>query len=354
MSYSVKEADVVKDKDIMIRILQNNRSAEKLDYSKRYEWIYLNNPIGKAKAWIIWNDQKNEPVGFTGVFPREIFVDQEKYICWNCGDFSIEKRYRTLGVALKLRRAAKEAVDNGLVPFLYAHPNEKMEVIHLKVGHHKIARMMRFALPLRVNKTLKKFIPVKGLLPVLAAPLNFILRLKYSFRPFLGLNGRISDNVQISEDLEQLFFRMVEEFPVVGSRDRAYLQWKFAENPNFHYSRFDMFYKKTLVGTIFFLEKGNVVSIVDILIDDLRRFGEQLIRLFINSVFKNHAEIQTISFILQEYNPFITLLKKIGFKYRDDATSAVISYANPEIQPQLAFKVLEGKNWYMTVGDRDA
>jgi len=118
MGYTIKIADLEKDRDIMISILERNRNRVDIDYIKRYDWIYLNNPYGRAKAWIIFDDKSNRPVGFTGVFPRPVYVEGEKYLAWNCGDFSIDKKYRTLGVALKLRRAAKLDVDNGEVPFL--------------------------------------------------------------------------------------------------------------------------------------------------------------------------------------------------------------------------------------------
>jgi len=66
-------------------------------------------------------------------------------LCWNCGDFSVDQKYRSLGIALKLRRAAKNAVDKGTVDALYAHPNERMAVIYQRVGHTCIGQMNRFA-----------------------------------------------------------------------------------------------------------------------------------------------------------------------------------------------------------------
>ena len=44
-------------------------------------------------------------------------------------------RYRAGGAAIALRRAARTAVDQGVRPFLYAHPNERMLQIHIRVGH---------------------------------------------------------------------------------------------------------------------------------------------------------------------------------------------------------------------------
>ena len=354
MAYTVKEADVVNDKQIILRILQNNRSRENYDYSKRYDWIYLNNPLGKAKAWIIWKDKTNEPVGFTGVFPRAVYVNGKEYIGWNCGDFSIEKKFRSLGIALKLRKAAKHAVDENEVPFLYAHPNARMEVIHLKSGHFKIARMRRFALPVRIDAILGKFLPFRWLVRLFAIPLNVLLGYQYRFRIFSGVTAENFNKVQVNENHEKLFARMTKQFPVLGSRDNRYLNWKFKDNPNYNFQQMDMFYKGVLVGSVFYSKRDKVINVADVLIDDFQRFADQLFRYFVKRVRRLNPEVVTVSFILQEFNPFVNVLKKTGFKYRGDADSAVISYVNEEHHPELAKQLLDGQNWFMTVGDRDA
>ncbi len=355
MSYTVREADIDKERDIMVNILKNNRQTESFDYDKRFEWIYLNNPYGKAKAWIIWNDKEKEPVGFTGVFPRPVYVNGKSIVCWNCGDFSIEKRYRTLGIALKLRKAAKAFIDKGEPPFLYAHPNERMELIHIKSGHKKIAHMQRYALPIRATRLIRSYVKNDTLTWFLSKPANFLLSLKYRFSTFLGINGQLHDSVKVGPAHNQLNERMAEAFKVVGGRDTTYLNWKFGENPNRSYQQFDMFYKQLLVGTVFFVRKKDAVYVLDVLVDDFDRFGGELFRMFINTIRKAYnRSIVSVSFILQEFNPFIEALKKLGFHYRADATSAVISYANNDIHPEISAAVLDGKNWFMTVGDRDA
>ncbi len=354
MAYSVKEADVVKDKQIMLQILQNNRSRDNYDYNKRYDWIYLNNPLGKARAWIIWKDKTNEPVGFTGVFPRAVYVNGKQYVGWNCGDFSIEKKFRSLGIALKLRKAAKNAVDANEVPFLYAHPNARMEVIHLKSGHFKIARMVRYALPVRVDAILSKFLPFHWLMRLFAIPLNVLLSYQYRFRTFSGVTAKNHSTVQVNADHEKVFEKMTRQFPVIGSRDTAYINWKFRDNPNYHFQQMDLFYKGILVGSVFYNKRDNVINVSDVLIDDFQRFSVQLFRYFVKRVRRLNPEVVTVSFILQEFNPFVSVLKKTGFKYRDDATSGAIAYVNKENNPQLADTMLKGENWFMTVGDRDA
>lgn len=353
MGYVVKVADLERDKEIMIRILAKNRNRDDTDYSKRIDWIYLNNPYGKAKAWIIWDDKNNVPVGFTGAFPRPVFVDGREFLAWNCGDFSIEKKYRTLGVAVKLRKEAKIAVDSGDVPFLYAHPNKRMEVIHLRVGHKKISQMVRFALPLKFDRYVKDKISPEALARLLSWPVDTFQKFKFNLKTNKDAHGEFKERVSCTPQHEALFEAMKRQFRVIGVRTCKYLNWKFAEHPNFKYEQYDFFINNQLHGTIFFLEKNGVIHLIDILTDDHQQYVETMFFTFIADVYR-HRPATALSFIIQEHNPMISALQAIGFKRRDDATSAVIAYANAELQPQIAPVVLDGANWYMTVGDRDA
>ncbi len=354
MAYIVRKADLEKDRHHMVHILENNRNVPDFDYNKRIEWIYINNPFGRAKAWLVWDDKKNIPVGFTGVFPRPVYVNGKRFDVWNCGDFSIEKKYRTLGIAAKLRKAAKLDVDNGVVPFLYAHPNKRMEAIHLYVGHKKIARMKRYALPFRANRVIQNIVKNAALARLLAKPINFVLSLKYRFSTFLGLSGKLHYGIQLTDEHDRLFEYMKQTFTVIGDRSRTYLNWKFNENPNRRYEQFDLYYKETLVGSIFYVRRDEFIHIIDILIDDFDRFAGQLFRMFVNTIRPAYKRnIVSLSFIVQEFNPFIPVMEKLGFRFRDDATSGVISYVSPG-QETLRETVYDGHNWFMTVGDRDA
>ncbi len=353
MGYFVKEADLERDKQIMISLLEKNRTRDDTDYSKRYDWIYLNNPFGKATAWIIWDDARNIPVGFTGAFPRPVFVHGREFVTWNCGDFSIDKKYRTLGVAVKLRKEAKIAVDSGKIPFLYAHPNKRMEVIHLRVGHKKISQMVRYALPLKIDRYLKEKLSPTWLASMLALPVDMVQKYRFLLKKSSSAQGKFNERVRCTPEHEQLFEKMKEQFPIVGSRSCQYLQWKFSDHPNFHYKQYDYFEQGQLHGSLIFMQRNGVINLIDLLTDNLQKYATSLFLTFIKDIYRNRSA-SSLSFILQEHNPLIPIMKQIGFKRRDDATSSVIAYANPQLQPEIAPVVLNGANWFMTVGDRDA
>ena len=83
-------------------------------------------------------------------------VDGDVCIGWNCSDFSVLQKFRTLGIAASLRRAAKQAIDAGRAAFLYAHPNSNMQLIHERVGHSRIGGMFRYTKVLRSEDYLQR------------------------------------------------------------------------------------------------------------------------------------------------------------------------------------------------------
>jgi hypothetical protein len=354
MGYLVRQADLEKDMNTMVQILINNRERKDFDYAARFRHVYLNNPAGLAKAWIAWNEEQQLAVGFTGVFPREMYIDGQKKICWNCGDFSIEKKFRSLGIALMLRKAAKDDIDRGEMPFLYAHPNERMEVIHLKAGHFRLAGMTRYAFPLRFYRLLKNKIGRE--LPASAAAffLNPLLNLFRLKRSAADLKIQFHPKLNITAEHDRLDQNMAENFRVIGVRNQVYLNWKMGQNPNHQVQQFDIHRAGQLLASVFFEVKNDALFMVDLMVSDFSQNSTLVIEAFKTAVYREFPGINSLSFILQEFNPLVQNLKKCGFSRRSDADSGAIIYANSKNEPELAKIVTNGSNWFMTVGDRDS
>ncbi len=348
MSYTVTRADLEKERGILLNILTQNREKD-YPYSKRYDWIYLNNPCGRAVAWIIWDDRKQRPVGITAAFPRKMLVQGREMTCWNCGDFSIEKPYRTLGIAIKLRKAAREAVNAGEIPFLYAHPNNRMVHIHLKVGHRQIARMQRYALLLRPSRLVGRR-PWK---PVAAAlvdpPVAGLLRLR--FRPKGDFELIPPEQLAFSPEVTGLCLDLNKQYPVLGLRDPQYLTWKYRHHPLHGFYLFNYYRKGQLIGYIVFRLQEDTAAVSEAVARPEDGVWTDLLSTFLWALLREMSSVSGVSVVTQEFNPLVPAMQKLGFKYRDDSTSPVIAHtADPDLQPW----VLNGKHWFMTVGDRDS
>jgi hypothetical protein len=349
VGYVVKEADIRRDKEILLNIIRANRTRQEFPYEKRYNWLYFENPYGPATAWIIWDENKEYPAGFTAAYPRKMLVKGSECSCWNCGDFSIEKKYRALGVAVQLRKEAKRHVDEGKVPFLYAHPNNQMVHIHLRVQHKKIGHMKRFVLPLRVSNYLEgnKFGKMAGrvLDPVVSG------LVKFKFRKPGDYENLPMEKMRFDESYRMLCEEINRSYPVTGLRDESYLSWKYKNHPVLSYHLFNYYEKEKLSGYIFYLENQNVLYITEFVCKPERRAQQNLLSTFMNFCIHHKTNIYSISTVTLEYNSYVTVLRNNGFKFRDDATSSVIAYS---ADPELKAAVEDGTKWFMNVGDRDS
>ena len=347
MAYKLIEANIETDLDTFTNLLNSNRTKKVT--RRRFEWLYLENPHGKARAWFIIDDKMDKPIAFTSVLPRLMKVANKTITCWNCCDFSVEKKYRTLGIALKLRRQAKVCVDNAETQALYAHPNDRMKVVHAKAGHHCIGKMQRYVKLLSVRKQITKRFNNQIVTHIIAPVIDRVYTsAKTSVKVKPPFSVEIFDNTEFNEEFDDFFNMVAANYGIIGQRSSDYLNWRYARNPLYQTQRFVLRKADALYGYIIFLIKADVAVCNDILCMQDATTVNLLLLAWIAKM--RQAKIGSISVTVMDQNPMIPFLKKNGFRIRPDESS-VYAYAN--IKNGLHKEWLDGKNWYMTVGDRD-
>lgn len=347
MSISVVEAEVEQNLELFQTLLNRNRNRKV--GRNRFEWLYLYNPQGGARAWFVEDRRTGEPVAFTSVLPRLVKVDGTDIVCWNCCDFSVDRKYRTLGVALKLRKKAKECVDNGEVQALYAHPNDRMEVIHKKVGHLRIGQMRRFVKLLRSERQIEKFIKNKFLSSFLSPSANLFLGVKDKL---IKIDKRYSvqwlENQEFDDEYDCLFEEASRGYRILGDRRASYLNWRYGQNPLYLTHRVTIRNEGKLVGYVLFhLHKG-----VAVLKDILCMPDDNVLNTLLGHAIRmlRARRIDAISAIFMDKNPVVRSLEHLGFRRRPEVSS-VYAYAREDDHIRRAW--VDGKSWYMTVADRD-
>jgi hypothetical protein len=347
MGIVICEADLLRDKEVLIQTLNQNRTRSTDE--QRYHWRYLENPHGKAKAWLAVDEHKNAIAGFTVVHPRLMQVCDEQMLCWNCGDFSINKHYRSLGVALKLRAAATECVTQGQVPFLYAHPNDRMKVVHLKVGHRVLGQMVRYARVLRLDRYLPASIVGSWFAEGLAWMYQHgLVPWKNVWRCSGAYYREIFHSFPGDAAFDALQDQVRGALKVYGVRSGEYLRWRFGTNPLLPVSTLLLYRNRELVGYAFYSQTASVMNVHDLFCLPEEAVASALIAHLTEAGLEQ--KIQALSVVLFESNPLIHVLKKHGYVLRPE-TSSVIVHTAPETPWGLA--LLDKTSWFMTVGDRD-
>ena len=338
MSIAIVEANVETELEKMRATLNANRTRQAT--AERFRWLYLDNPDGRARAWLAVDEASGETAGFTAVFPRRIRPagTSSPVTAWNCGDFSIHQRYRAGGVAVKLRRAAREGVDRGDSPFLYAHPNDRMLPVHMRVGHRALAQMVRY------GKVLRAQTGVKVIDAVSSAGLRFA-----GMDLFVG-RGRevdVATSWPSPAEVDALDERIRGRIGTALVRDSSYLAWRFHRNPFETVELLLARRKGELTGYLAFIVKDGHCSVKDWVrespADRDALFGFLLAEL-------RRRAVPRVSVIALETHPDLPRLRQFGFSRRPDASTAVVYSADG--YPAKA-AVLDPAAWYMTVGDRD-
>jgi hypothetical protein len=338
MALTVREVDLDRELRLLSSIFNANFQIKGDD--ARVRWLYKENPDGQAIAWFVLDDRTGEVVGCTSVFPRRLRVrgSSRPVVGWNCGDFCIVPRYRSLGAAVKLRQAARDAVDAGASPFLYAHPNDRMLQIHLRVGHQPLGRMVRYARPLRPRTGWRVADAlVAGALRV-AGP-GTRVRSRHEAE---AVNG-----AGIGAELDELYDRVAPQVGTSLVRDATYVRWRFLQNPAKSDEVLLTRLGGRLTGYLVFAMRQEGALIKDWLAAD-EAARDRLFAACVDEAYRRGA--RSVSVVALETHPDIPRLGKYGFVRRPDSYTAV-TYVGASFPGRSDVTAAEA--WYMTAGDRD-
>ena len=317
--------------------------------AERFNWLYRDNPDGEAVIWSLRKGDTGEMVGFTACLPRRMIVDGKPRRAWIGSDFSVLPKYRTLGLASKLRRAAKDCIDTGEVDFLYAHPNDRMATIHQRVGHQQIGLMQRYAKPFTVKPILDE--KLKSPLATRAGqllidPLLNLLDARHQFRRTHEVNEL--PEARFDASFDELFNRHSPDSGVIGVRDAAYLNWRYGQNPVYQSHLLTAHAKGELAGYLVFTVADETAYIKDVFPNDNACVVTDLLAELARS--GKRQGLRSASYTLFEQHPSLPVLRSLGYRSRLEQSQM---FAHAATESAWRPTILDKTQWSITVGDRD-
>jgi GNAT superfamily N-acetyltransferase len=315
-----------------------NANRERPATPERFDWAYLRNPLGRARAWLAIDQATGEAVGCGAVHPRRATVAGTRVEGWTTGDLSVHHEYRRHGLGLRLRQAAKAEIDAGASAFLYTHPNASAVSVHVRVGNAPLGRMVR-----RV-KLLRSPVGPGPLRAASALPLRL-----------LGLDGMVRIDGEIDHvtsgplgpEFEELHTRVAPALGVAVERSGTYLAWRFLECPTESCAMLTLRRRGRLAGFLVYADKGDYVAVKDWLVQRPQDFDMLVVALV------RHARAGAaawVSVTALDTHPHLPRLRRLGFLPKAESIAAM-AYA-PAASPWREV-LLDGRRWYMTAGDHD-
>ncbi len=335
MSVVISELRLPADLD-RIRTLHNaNRPAPAP--RRRFEWAYLENPDGIARAW--GAEEDGTLVGVAVVFPRRVRLpDGTRVRAWTTGDLSVSSSHRRQGIASRLRGATRAAVDAGDCALLFAIPNPQAAGVHEKAGYWQLGRLERFVRllslpgPPLVRRAMRRV--VQWWLPGCAAAPVDASWIERGDDPRLASLGALYESV--SGGLRASVVR-----------SEAYLRWRFLENP------------RTPARLLVTTRGGSTHAwgaVVDrgdslYLRDWLARDDEAMRSLLTCLAGAADAEGKAwISAAVLEGHPHTAVLSGCGYRRRPEATDVKL-YVPASTDWRAG--VTHPQQWWLTAGDPD-
>lgn len=331
----------------VMAVLDATRSFE-VDV-QRFQWMYQQNPDGEAVIWMARCSDSEQVAGFAAVLPRRMLVNGDEKLCWNCADLSVLPAFRRQGLAALMRSAARDGVDQGIVDFLYAHPNPRAAGAHRKVGHSPVGQMIRYAKLLRAAPYLKRKVHSDALATVGGAFIDPFLRIADAAqRHQAKCDISVLESPHFETHFDRLFERKAPQSGIIGIRDSRYLKWRYQENPVEAAHVILAEQAGALAGYLVICRQSETAAIKDLFPMDDAETARDL--LSAAGQWARERELASLSFTLLDSNPLIPLLTEFGYRPRGDI-SEMFAYASRS--REIRKSVVDGRSWLLTVGDRD-
>lgn len=330
MSLRVREVDVENERDRLLSVLTSE--LEDWRDSTRFDWMYLENPFGKARSWVL-EDRDEEPVGVASAFPRQVLFAGEPRAVWVLGDFCVARAHRSLGPALQLQRKVNDAMRGTEVDAWYDFPSRTMTAVHQRTGVDRFGDVLRLVLLLRLDSIVgDRF----GSAAVGRAARNLgnsvlALRSRLRVRDRTLRIDSVSGALQASKAP-----RGPLAAGVTLHRTSDYLNWRYRRDPRGPASVLGC------DGGFLVFRRTKDAAIVDLYGVEDRRYFRALVLEVVTLAKKGGAERVTAT--ISADHPWVPWFEELGFVPRDSVPYAVLGRPGTE---------MGDVPWHLVAGDRD-
>jgi len=341
----IRTADPVADRGLLIDLLSRNLSPTAGD--RRFEWLYLENPNGPARAWIATEGDTGRGVGAAAAFPRRLLVGGSVRPGYVLGDFCIDQHYRSLGLALQLQRACLEQIVSTPLLLAYDFPSDRMMAIYRRMQVPPAGQMVRWAKPLRANRKIGNLVRSPALAGLLAAPINELLKWK-DFASLQNVGWTIVDQEGIcKEEFTHLAHSVGSCYGSCVERSAEYLNWRYLRHPLVHHELLAARHGGELRGYVVFSHTNEDAKIVDLFgFSDTAMWTALVARVV--ELLRNRGVV-TLSISALVPSPWSGLLKHWGFRPRESSPLVVCAAGTGAAPSQDS-----GDPWFLMDGDRES
>lgn len=213
-------------------------------FEKRWHWQFLNTPAAKIVPMLSWvAEHEGTIVGFLGAFPTRIKVIDQEFVIYHDCDLIVAPHMRRRGVAKRLVQAYGESASPLLSCMGYAPLNGR---IRQHLGYHPAHLILQALRPLQMtgifqyllaNSRIPRVIrhpPMSWIISASAAGLGTAVSLlNRILLPPSSLTVQVEPVLFAGDEFDHLWKTLRQQFPIAVVRDKAFVQWRFIDDPVF-------------------------------------------------------------------------------------------------------------------------
>ena len=328
------------DRAHVIRLMGNIYPG---DVAAHYDWLYRDNPHGRALTWLAIERESGEAVGCTSIFPRRGMIEGRERLGSIGGDCYIEPRVRRRGLATRLHVVSFEGMRRAGIEFMYGPPTPNNLGALVKAGSHLVTSYRRWVRPLTSHGAYQAAfsrLPNRFEARIAGLPILMLDRLTRSdARGFT-----VSEVFEFTDEFDILFATAAQTIPVACVRDKSYLAWRYRSgNQKALAVRRD----GELAGFIALEKSGHEAAIMDIFCPSDPRLMDALLRLVIE--YATAWDCTRLQMRLTEGCAMSRRLLRHGFIAREERGFQVAVNDEDAQAPTL----LAPGAWHLTEADQD-
>ena len=320
---------------------------DKLD-PRFWKWEFIENPDGKALIYIIRDEGR--VVGHFADIPRDFSVEGETLKGTLSVDLMVDPEYRRKGFFFSMGKYAARRVAEENRLFMTAYPirDETIQGL-LKLGWKKVVKLPVLVYPIRFQGIIASYLHFRPLSVLLGAFANVLHLLLFRRGKKEGLQTvEIEKVVQLDGQFEVLCRKASSFHPIIGTRNRGYLTWRYIQHPTRTYTIYRARTGSEMVGYIV-LRKVELLGFNCHVIVDLLALNEGVIPAMIEKGIQHSRQEGTdlLGFMVPKGHTYYRILRGMGF------LPSMKSFQFMIYPIGHAEGLLSPERWYVNWGDTD-
>lgn len=311
--------------------------------TSKFDWLYAQNPAGKADVYHARDTSSNEVVGVYAIYPMKFSWYGSVIDVGQAFDAVVLPEYRGQGVFNRFLEFSSKDIQNKY-KFMIGFPNHLSRGVLYRAGWLNIGDLETYSLPLSGAAFGKK----AGSGP-LSKLLSSLLSLPTGAYRSFHLNRIDSRQVTAQpmnncpEDIARITKSIQNRNPVSAARTPAFVNWRMLTAPVPNYVSFKLEKDGDLIGYAVIRRSNNSGELVDLVVTP-KLAAPALKVLVLECVSKG---LETLHFQVSTHSYMASAIQKLGARKRKEV-APVIFYPLLFSADQVKYE-----DWFLTHADTD-